>query len=104
MNRIKPPIAVAAITLLSLCAAAPAQADENDYADILERYGLSDLLFGYAGPEAIREACGLVPAVGALAAVDKISADYRISVGEAGRVVVAASEVCPEITPYLGHA
>lgn len=76
----------------------------TDYAVALDNHGLSDLKsqMGIASALAMENACGLVPAIGPVATVDRLAQDYNISPGAAGKLVVAAADVCPEIGPLLG--
>ena len=75
----------------------------NPYYEALKRHGL-----GYLADQSIgnllatQNACGLVPAIGAVRTIEKLSRDYKLNSGQAGKVVVAAADVCPEILSYLG--
>ena len=74
------------------------------YATAMENHGLQDLMsdMGITSALAMEDACGLVPAIGTVATVEKIVRDYKISPGSAGKLVVAAADVCPAIRRYLG--
>ena len=103
--------------LLALFSAPPSQADPapeppccatefdwlTPYSQALENHGLGYLNEQSIGAAlAVRDACGLVPAIGAVATVEKIARDNRLNSGTAGQIVVAAVDVCPEIGPMLG--
>ena len=109
--------AVLAMAGAGLGAPAPAQAapipldcceSEFDwaapYAEALESHGLQYLIsdMGITSAVAMENGCGLVPAIGAEATVNKIAKDYSISSGSAGKLLVAAADVCPEIRSSLG--
>jgi hypothetical protein len=74
------------------------------YANALDAHGLTALKvqMGITSALAMEDACGLVPAIGASQTVDKIAADYDITSGQAGKLIVAAADVCPGIAPSLG--
>jgi hypothetical protein len=73
------------------------------YTQALENHGLGYLNDKNIGAAlAVRDACGLVPAIGAVATVEKLARDNRLPSGTAGQIVVAAADVCPEIGPMLG--
>ena len=74
------------------------------YAKALQNHGLQYLItdMGITSALAMENGCGLVPAIGAAATVNKIAKDYGISSGSAGKLLVAAADVCPEIRSRLG--
>jgi hypothetical protein len=73
------------------------------YTQALENHGLGYLNSKSIGAAlAVRDACGLVPAIGAVATVEKLARDNRLPSGTAGQLVVAAADVCPEIGRMLG--
>jgi hypothetical protein len=74
------------------------------YAEALQNHGLQYLItdMGITSALAMENGCGLVPAIGAAATVNKIAKDYGISSGSAGKLLVAAADVCPEIRSRLG--
>ncbi|GAY17763.1 hypothetical protein [Mycobacterium sp. shizuoka-1] len=74
------------------------------YADALRIHGLENLIstMGIGSALAMEDACGLVPAIGPVATVEKLARDYNISPGSAGKLLVAAADVCPNIGPLLG--
>ncbi len=111
------PIVVLAAVGIGLTVAIPAQADPQPeppccatefdsltpYVQALENHGLGYLNDKSIGAAlAVRDACGLVPAIGAVATVEKLARDNRLPSGTAGQLVVAAADVCPEIGPLLG--
>lgn len=74
------------------------------YAEALRNHGLENLVstLGIGSALAMEDACGLVPAIGPVATVEKLVRDYQISPGSAGKLLVATADVCPEIRPLLG--
>jgi hypothetical protein len=74
------------------------------HAAAMKNHGLDDLLYelGIQSALAIDDACGLVPAIGPVATVEKLVRDWRIPTGSAAKIMVAAADVSPEIAPLLG--
>ena len=76
------------------------------YGQALSNHALADQYWitskGISVMLAMQEGCQLVPAIGAVATVDYLADDYRISHGQAGLLLVAAADVCPKIRPMLG--
>ena len=74
------------------------------YAAAIRNHGLDNLAYdmGIISALAMENACGLVPAIGSVATVEKLSRDHQISPGDAGKLVVAAADVCPDILRMLG--
>jgi len=110
-------VAITAAVVGSVISATPSQADPSPeppccatefdwlipYTQALENHGLGYLNEKSIGAAlAVRDVCGLVPAIGAVATVEKLARDNRLNSGTAGQLVVAAADVCPEIGPLLG--
>ena len=74
------------------------------HAAAMRNHGLDALMsqMGIQSALAIDDACGLVPAIGPVATVEKLARDWKISPGWAGKLMVAAADVCPDIGPLLG--
>jgi hypothetical protein len=99
-----------AVALTGLTGTAHADCCENEfdwaapYAEAARNHGLSDVLsdLGIQAALAMEAGCGLTNAIGAEATVRRLEQDYDLPAVTAGRLLVAAADVCPEIQPALG--
>jgi hypothetical protein len=102
------PMAMLGVSLGSAGTASACCEDEFDwaapYAEALQDRGLSSILneHGIMAALAMEAACGLTPAIGAVATVEKLERDYDLPAVTAGKLLTAAADVCPDITPHLG--